>query len=65
MKQFKLKIQMIKRGVTQDTLAIEIGKSRQIVSQFCNEHIRPTLDDQRRIATFLKCDKSELWGKDA
>ena len=58
---FELKLAILKSGMKQIVLAREIDIPESRMSKIVNEHIRPTLGEQRMIAEKLNVKRTDLW----
>lgn len=61
-KLLDLKIELVKRGLSQAALARAIGRSPSQVSRMMRGISRPRLRDKRQIAEFLGLKLSQLFG---
>lgn len=57
----RLKIALLRRGISQIQLARAIGRTPAHVSRLIRGHVRPRARDRRRIASFLSVSETQLF----
>lgn len=56
----KIKEVLVRKGVSQKDLAVELGKNEHTVSNWCINKSQPHLIDLRKIADYIDVDICEL-----
>jgi transcriptional regulator with XRE-family HTH domain len=57
----RVKIVILRRGISQAKLAQAIGRTPAHVSRLIRGHVRPRARDRRRIASFLGVSEAQLF----
>jgi transcriptional regulator with XRE-family HTH domain len=59
-----LKIELLRRGIRQTRMAVDLGWDPAKLSRIVNEITPPNVEDRRAIASYLKVSERDLFGKD-
>ena len=58
---FDLKVELVRQGIRQTRMAVDLGWDPAKLSRIVNEALLPTPEDRAAIAEYLKQSESELF----